>query len=168
MEEKIIVIGSPGAGKSTFSRKLHEITALPLYYLDMIFWHTDKTTASREEFDAVLDEILRTDRWIIDGNYSRTIPKRLEKCDRVFLLDLPLEVCLDGVQSRIGKPREDLPWQETGPDEEFLQYIRDFHTAQLPEIKELVQNSGVPCTVFHSHAEIDAFTAELSSNFQNQ
>lgn len=168
MEEKIIVIGSPGAGKSTFSRKLHGITALPLYYLDMIFWHADKTTVSREEFDAALDGILRTDRWIIDGNYSRTIPKRLVKCDRVFLLDLPLEVCLEGVRKRFGKPREDLPWRETEQDEEFLQYIRDFHQSQLPEIRETVQNSGIPCTVFNSHAEIDAFTEQLAKQYPTE
>ena len=33
--KRIIVIGSPGAGKSTFARQLRDITGLTLYYLDM-------------------------------------------------------------------------------------------------------------------------------------
>ena len=42
--EKIIVIGSPGAGKSSFSKKLKNITKLPLYHIDMLYhkkrWYT--------------------------------------------------------------------------------------------------------------------------------
>lgn len=46
MLEKIIVIGSPGAGKSTFARQLRDITSLPLYYLDMLWHKPDKTNVS--------------------------------------------------------------------------------------------------------------------------
>ena len=70
--KKIVIIGSPGAGKSTFARKLHEKTGLPLVYLDSIWHKADRTHISREEFDIRLDEILSLDSWIIDGNYSRT------------------------------------------------------------------------------------------------
>lgn len=68
MLEKIIVIGSPGAGKSTFARQLRDITSLPLYYLDMLWHKPDKTNVSRDEFDKKLNDILCRDRWIIDGN----------------------------------------------------------------------------------------------------
>ena len=70
--KKIIVIGSPGAGKSTFARKLREKTGIPLYYLDMLWHKPDRTNVSQEEFDAGLDSILCQDEWIIDGNYLRT------------------------------------------------------------------------------------------------
>ena len=86
---KTIVIGSPGAGKSTFARKLRDVTGLPLYYLDMLWHKPDQTTISREMFDAQLNEILKKDRWIIDGNYQRTLEMRLKACDTVFLLDFP-------------------------------------------------------------------------------
>lgn len=94
--KKVIVIGSPGAGKSTFARKLKEKTGLPLWYLDMIWHKPDKTNISREEFDERLQEIIRGERWIIDGNYLRTLEVRLQSCDTVFLLDYPLEICLAG------------------------------------------------------------------------
>ena len=113
MFQKVIVIGSPGAGKSTFSRKLRDETQLPLYYLDMLWHKPDRTTISRREFDIKLRDILIRDRWIIDGNYNRTLEMRFQYCDTVFLLDYPLELCLLGAESRVGKKREDLPWLET-------------------------------------------------------
>lgn len=102
---KVIIIGSPGSGKSTFARKLRDITDIPLYYLDMIWHKPDRTNISQEEFDTQLNDILQKDRWIIDGNYQRTLESRLEKCDTVFLMDFPIDVCLSGAESRIGKKR---------------------------------------------------------------
>lgn len=107
--KRVLVIGSPGAGKSTFARKLRDGTGLPLYYLDMVWHRSDRTNISREEFDQRLCEILEKDRWIVDGNYLRTLEMRLHACDTVFFLDYPLEVCLQGVESRIGRQREDMP-----------------------------------------------------------
>ena len=100
--KKVIVIGSPGAGKSTFSRKLRDKTGLPLFYLDMIWHKPDKTNITREEFHEKLEEIMEKDAWIIDGNYQRTLEIRLQTCDTVFFLDYPVEVCLEGASSRIG------------------------------------------------------------------
>lgn len=129
---KILIIGSPGAGKSTFARKLMEATDLPLFYLDMLWHRPDQTTVSREMFDAHLRNILQQDRWIIDGNYLRTLKMRLEWCDTVFLLDIPPDVCLSGAASRIGKKREDLPWAESSLDPEFQQQILDFPKKNCP------------------------------------
>ena len=105
MLQKVIVIGSPGAGKSTFSRKLRDLTELPLYYLDMLWHRADKTTITKLEFDIHLKNIVLRDGWIIDGNYIRTLEMRLRYCDTVFLLDIPVDVCLSGAKSRIGKVR---------------------------------------------------------------
>lgn len=44
MFQKAIVIGCPGAGKSTFARILSDKTNLPLYYLDMLWHKPDRTT----------------------------------------------------------------------------------------------------------------------------
>ena len=118
--KKVMVIGCPGAGKSTFARKLQELTGLPLYYLDMIWHKPDRTNISREEFDRRIHEIVSQDAWIIDGNYNRTLELRMRECDTVFFLDYPLEVCLEGSASRIGKERVDIPWKEEEFDEERL------------------------------------------------
>lgn len=156
--KKIIVIGSPGAGKSSFARALRDKSGLPLYYLDMIWHKPDKSNISREEFDARLAEILERDEWIIDGNYSRTLEKRLASCDTVFLLDLPTESCLMGAESRIGKKREDLPWLETEFDPEFKAYIESFSKERLPMIYELLSvYKDKNIVIFKSHSEINEY-----------
>lgn len=157
--KKGIVIGSPGAGKSTFARKLRDKTNLPLYYLDMLWHKSDKTTVSQEEFDRRLCEILQQENWIIDGNYQRTLEMRLQACDTVFLLDFPLDICLSGVESRIGKTREDMPWTETEFDEEFKQWILDFPKNQLPQIYALLENykDNKEIIIFKSREEADVY-----------
>ena len=160
---RIIIIGSPGAGKSCFARKLRDMTGLPLYYLDQVYHKPDRTTVTREEFDRKLLEIMQTDNWIIDGNYQRTLPIRFEACTDVFFLDYPLEQCLEGAALRIGIKREDLPWIEEEFDPEFRQYILDFHRDQLPRIYELVEQYQdiKRITIFHSREEADEWITRL-------
>jgi adenylate kinase family enzyme len=157
------VIGSPGAGKSTFARQLRDKLNLPLYYLDMIWHLPDGTNISKEKFDQILMRILTTESWIIDGNYNRTMEMRLQYCDTVFLLDYPLEVCLAGAQERIGKKREDLPWIEEEFDEEFKQWITDFPETKLPEIYKLLKQyeAGKEIHIFHSREEADHYLDSL-------
>lgn len=161
--DRIIIIGSPGAGKSCFARKLRDMTGLPLYYLDQVYHKPDRTTVTREEFDRKLLEIMQTDNWIIDGNYQRTLPIRFEACTDVFFLDYPLEQCLEGAALRIGIKREDLPWIEEEFDPEFRQYILDFHRDQLPRIYELVEQYQdiKRITIFHSREEADEWITRL-------
>ena len=141
--KKIIIIGCPGSGKSTFARKLRDKTGLPLYYLDMLWHKPDRTTISREEFDAKLEEIFTTDKWIIDGNYQRTLERRLQVCDTVFLLDFPLEQCLSGAMERVGKQREEMPWTEESLDQKFKQAIIDFPEIKLPLIYKLLEQYSI-------------------------
>ena len=161
--KRIIVIGSPGAGKSTFARQLRDKTGLPLYYLDMIWHLPDRTNITREEFDQKLRDILNTDSWIIDGNYGRTIEMRLKFCDTVFLLDYPLEVCLAGARNRVGKKREEIPWVEEEFDEEFRQWIVDFPKEKLPQIYELLEwyGEGKEIHIFHSREDANKYLESI-------
>ena len=140
--KKIIVIGCPGAGKSTFSRALADVTGIELYHLDLIWHKPDRTNIPRDEFDAKLNDIMAKESWIIDGNYGRTLEMRLKKCDTVFLLDFPLEVCLTGAMSRVGKKRDDMPWIEEELSDDFKQWIMDFPEKQLPMIHDLLDKYG--------------------------
>lgn len=162
---KVIVIGCPGGGKSTFARRLKKITNLPLYHLDMLWHKPDKTNISKEEFDLKLEKILKNDKWIIDGNYQRTLEKRLKECDTVFLMDIPVEDCILGAKSRIGKKRKDLPYVEEKFDEEFHQSIIDFPKIKLPEIYRLLnkyqENKNV--VIFKSRKEAENYLKMLET-----
>ena len=136
--EKIIVIGSPGAGKSSFSKKLKNITKLPLYHIDMLYHKKDCTHITKEELEEKLKEIFKTDKWIIDGNYQKTLELRINECDTIFLLDFQTQVCLEGAKSRIGQKRDDLPWVEDKLDENFKQCIINFTNEKLPQIYKLL------------------------------
>jgi len=157
--KRILVIGSPGAGKSTFSRSLSNLLGIPLYHLDMIWHKPDKTTLAREEFDSVLEELLSADSWIIDGNYTRTLKRRIEECDTVFLFDLPTEVCLEGARSRVGVQRSDMPWVEEELDPDFESWICSFREEQLPVTYSILNEvrDRVRVITFYSRAEAESY-----------
>ena len=137
--KKVIVIGCPGSGKTTFAEKLRDKTGLPLYYLDAIWHKPDRTHLSREDFDARLSEILAGERWILDGNYQRTMESRIEHCDTVFLFDLPTDLCLEWASSRLGKERYDIPWIDQTLDPGFREQIENFSNDNLPKIYALLE-----------------------------
>ena len=156
--KKVIVIGCPGSGKSTFSRALQEKTGLPLHHLDMMYWNADKTTVPKDIFRAQLADLLTTDAWIIDGNYGSTMELRMSACDTVIFLDYPLDVCLDGIKERRGKPRSDMPWIETEEDAEFVEFIKSYNEQQKPKVLELLKKySDKTIVIFKSREQADAF-----------
>ena len=156
--KKIIVIGCPGSGKSTFARALHDKTGIPLYHLDMMYWNADKTTVEKRVFLELLSSVLEKDEWIIDGNYGSTMELRMAECDTVIFLDYPLDVCLDGIKERRGKPRSDMPWIETEEDAEFIEFIRNYNEQQKPKVLELLKKySDKNIMILESREQADAF-----------
>ena len=77
--DKIIVIGCGGAGKSTFSRKLSNLLDIPVYHLDKLFWNKGWIETPQKEFNKKIKEVISKDKWIIDGNYIKTIDIRAKE-----------------------------------------------------------------------------------------
>ena len=157
--KKVIIIGSPGSGKSTFARKLEAITGLPLFYLDMLYWNEDKTTVSKEVFLERLQSIMENEKWIIDGNYASTMEMRIKACDSVFFLDYPTDICLKGIEERKGKPRPDMPWLEAeNQDDEFINFIKNYSLEQRPKVMKLLEKySEKNVIIFCSREESEKF-----------
>ena len=163
--QKVIVIGCPGSGKSTFSGALHRATGLPLVHLDRLFWNADRTTVERTVFRARLDEALQREDWIIDGNYASTMELRMEACDTVFFLDYPTELCLEGIAARVGQPRSDLPWVEAGEtDAEFVEFVHSYAVQNRPQVLALLERYAYKnIFIFTDRSQADAFLAGLQS-----
>jgi len=126
--ERVILLGCGGAGKSTMARAMGEKTGLPVVHLDQIFWRENWQSISKEEFDRLLQLELEKPRWIIDGDYGRTLPHRLKYCDTAIFLDYPRWQCVLGVIKRIittyGHSRPDMaPGCKERLDWEFLTWV---------------------------------------------
>ncbi len=137
--KKIIIIGCPGAGKSYFAKKLHKVTGIPLYHLDMLWHKPDKTHISRPEFDEILQKIFQEESWIMDGDFSRTMETRMQACDTVILFDLPYEICMKGIKEREGTKRDDMPWEVAETDTMLLNEVRNYIPQQLPKVYQLLR-----------------------------
>ncbi len=163
---KVIVIGSPGAGKSVFSKRLNEKTGLPLIHLDLIWHKPDKTHIPREQFDAVLERACQEERWIMDGNYSRTLELRFAHADTVIFLDYPPEVCLEGIAGRIGQTRSDMPWVEDCLDPELKQTVEEYPHKNRQTVYRLIKKYQTDKTVvvFHSREDAERYLENLENH----
>lgn len=137
--KRIIILGCPGSGKTTFANKLHELTGIPLIHLDSIWWKADRTHISRDEFDKRLAMAISGPEWLTEGDYSRTYEVRIRACDVIVFLDFEEEECMKGITERIGKERDDMPWTEQSLDPELVQLVEDYHTKNRPVLLQLFE-----------------------------
>ena len=144
--ERIMIIGCGGSGKSTLARQLGEKTGLPVVHLDKLFWHPGWVESTKEEIDGKIMAAVEEPQWIMDGNYNRTLPKRLEYCDTVIYLDFSRFACLTGVAKRVittyGTVRPDMG--EGCPerfDWEFLQWIWNFNGKHRKRYYDLLEKA---------------------------
>jgi adenylate kinase family enzyme len=109
---RILVIGSAGSGKSTFSQELSKAMNLPVIHLDRYYWKPNWVPTPNEEWDHFVEEAANQEQWIMDGNYSRTLAIRLKRADTIIFLDMPRTLCIYRIIKRRikyhGKTRPDL------------------------------------------------------------
>ncbi len=165
--ERIIIIGCSGAGKSTLARALQTKLGLPVVHLDQLWWREGWQHVSREEFDAQLELALGMDRWIIDGNYSRTMEARLQKCDTILYLDFGRWECLLGMLQRVlgsyGKVRPDMA--KGCPerfDWEFVKWIWNFNKQnRVRNYTWIAKTKHAKAIVLKSRKEVKRFLQNL-------
>ena len=87
---RILVLGSPGSGKSTLTNKLSKILNIKAIHLDKYFWQSNWVQTKPEEWNIILKAFLEKDCWIMDGNYSDSLSDRVKYASHIIYLDIPL------------------------------------------------------------------------------
>ena len=172
MGRRILVVGSPGAGKSTLSRKIGEVLSIKVHHIDRIFWLPNWTERSPDEFDKALLEVLSENEWVIDGNYQRTLEKRAEFADTVIFLDMNRFVCIYRVLRRVWKWRGSTrPDMGDGCEEkveiEFLRFVWNFTKRERPGTIRLLDRIAAEKTVItlKNSKSIKKFLENLQSAY---
>ena len=169
--QRALVIGIPGAGKSTFARVLAARTSLPLIHLDAEFWQPGWKITPPREWRSKLTLLVERDSWVMDGNYGASLDLRLPRADTVLWFDYPRHVCLRRVLWRIattyGRVRDDLaPGCPEQLDAEFLRYVWDFNTKSRPQIVSMLAEHGrhLQTVVFRRDRDAARFLDRLGAN----
>lgn len=167
--KRIIVIGSPGSGKSTFSRKLAEITEIPLIHLDKEFWNYGWVETPIDEWVKKQENLILEDEWIVDGNYGGTMDMRVKKADTVICFQLSRMVCIlsyfKRVITNINKVRPDMP--EGCPEKfdfQFMKYIWNFpKTSGRRNFERLERSTDKHIIVFKKRSEVNKYIKEIAN-----
>jgi adenylate kinase family enzyme len=136
--QRVAVIGSGGAGKSTFARQLGERTGLPVIHLDGLFWGPNWAPMPKPEWIELERTLIAGERWIMDGNYGSTQDLRLPRADTVIFLDIPRLVCLWSVTRRWAvhrkRARPDMPRNRDKLELDFVRWIWTYPSQKRPEV----------------------------------
>ncbi len=165
--QRIAIIGCGGAGKSTLARQLGEKLNLPVVHLDKLFWRPGWEHITREEFDCLHREALIQEKWIMDGNFDRTMAERIAYCDTVIYLDFSRFACLLGITKRIlttyGKIRPDMgDGCPERVDWEFLQWVWNFNKNKREKNYRLLnETDGIEKIVLKNRRAVKLFLEQI-------
>jgi adenylate kinase family enzyme len=164
--QRVLLIGSGGAGKTTLSRQIGAKLHLPVIHLDAHYWHPGWVATPPDEWRLVVQELIARPRWVMDGNYGGTMDLRLAACDTVIFLDLPRLVCLWRVVKRTFRSRgETRPEVAPGNPErlgwEFLAWIWSYPSSRRPKILAKLRTlESKRVVILSSQRDVDRFLQE--------
>jgi adenylate kinase family enzyme len=157
---RVLVVGSAGAGKTTFAVRLAEVLGLPVIHLDAEYWRPGWQHTPADEWPARVDDLTARDRWVMDGNYGATLERRLARAEAVVFLDVPRLTCIRRVIVRSwryrGRPGPGLPagcperleWQ-------FLMWVWNYERRSRGRVVSLLSASGLPVVHMRGRREAD-------------
>lgn len=167
--KKVLIIGSSGAGKSTLSVRLGKIIGIEVVHLDRLHWKPNWTEPAKDEWKSIVENALRGESWIMDGNFSGTIEMRMAACDTVIFLDTPRAVCVYRILKRVaryyGRNRPDMAagcYEQF--DWTFIKWVWNYPLRSKPKIEALLVKYGGKINVFRlqSRQDIENFLVGLS------
>jgi len=165
--KRVIILGAPGVGKTTFAKQLGKKTGLPVFHLDY-FYHQKSTDFehNREAWIKFVEDLTAKSAWITDGNYRPTLPARVKAADTIFFLDFPRWRSLKGVYKRRikhqTKQREEMPaeWRER-MNLPFFKFVWKFNGQYRQDLMDAVKNKDI--ITFTTPKEIKRYLQGLSN-----
>lgn len=149
------MIGCSGSGKTRMACALGEKLGLPVVHLEQLWGEPGRETVTVEEFDQKLDAILETQKWIIDGNFSRTMPLRLQYCDTIIYLDYSRWSCLLGMCQQAWGSSKTVHWDLVRQIWNYNHNNRNLNDIWIAQAKH------AQSIVLKNRREAKAFLAEL-------
>jgi adenylate kinase family enzyme len=150
---RVVILGRGAAGKSTFAKRLGEITGLPVVELDKMFWRPDLVATPREEWVALQEKLVAEDRWILDGDLGPfdAIEVRIRAADTIILLDFSLARC---AWRTVRRSRERL---------DFWRWLITYRHRSLPTLRETIAKSApnADLRILRNPAELTRFAAQV-------
>lgn len=67
---RYVIVGTSGAGKSTFAAALAQATDSPHIELDALYWGPEWQAVPHEQFEARVRSATESEGWVSDGNYT--------------------------------------------------------------------------------------------------
>lgn len=170
--QRVVIVGSGGAGKSTLASELGRRTGLLVVHLDHHFWHPGWVETPRDEWRAVQQELFAGDEWIADGNYSATLDERLPRADTVVFCDFPTWRTLPRVLRRTLANRGRAVQAEGCPerlDPRFLWWVARYRYRSRPRVVRAIAElaPGASVHVLRSSRAVQAFLDTMSSGMSS-
>ncbi len=141
---RISIIGGSGSGKTTLTNILSEKLNIPAVHLDGINYNANWVQKDKNERDEIISSKTKEEKWIIDGNYNKTLKERLDSAELIIWLDYSTFANLRGVLKRIcknyNKEREEIPGCKERIDFTFLKYVVTYNKKKRPKILELLKD----------------------------
>lgn len=172
---RVLVIGPGGAGKSTLAHELGRRLKIEVLHLDRFYWRAGWIEQPKDEWRSTVEEMLRRDSWIMDGNYSGTLEVRLKACDTVIFMDLPRHLCVWRVLKRALRYRNrSRPDMAEGCNErlslEFLLWIWNYGRRTRPKVLKLLESNQKEKEIIRlrSQSDVERFLSNATVDGASQ
>lgn len=169
MYNRISIVGGSGSGKSTLCNILSKELGLPAIHLDAINYEPNWVEIDKTERDNIILSKAQDDKWVIDGNYNKTLKKRFDKADLIIWLDYSTLKQLHGILKRYfttrNSERPEIPGCKERLEPEFIKYVLTYNKKKRPVILDYLKD--VPkekVLIFKHQKDLNAWLKDFTNN----